>query len=73
MYDLINVEAKIPCIRNALSQRWLLAGIDFFVLLRRLLRPHRCSGKGYIYSKTDLLAEGNTAQTSAFPDEVANS
>lgn len=73
MYDLISVEAKIPCIRNALSQRWLLAGIDFFVLLGRLLWPHRCSGKGHIYSKTDLLAESNTAQTSAFPDEVANS
>ena len=34
MYDLINEEAEIPCIQKAPSQRWLLAGIDFFVLLR---------------------------------------
>lgn len=73
MYDLINVEAEIPCIQKALSQRWLLAGIDFFVLLRWLVWPYRCSRKGHIYSRTDLLAVGNTAQTSVFPDEVANS
>lgn len=34
MYDLISVDAEIPCIQKAPSQRWLLAGIDFFALLR---------------------------------------